>query len=125
MPKRRKVEFSPQAVLDLEDIADFIAEDNPQAAEAWVDRLVETAEGMAAHPKAGRVVPEVDDTHVREVLLGNYRIVYRVEPTRILVLTVIEGHRPLRIGNDTETEFSEACRQVERIAQFRLMDMLP
>ena len=30
-----------------------------------------------------------------------------------------------RIGNDTETEFAEACRQVERIAQFRLMDMLP
>ena len=95
MPKRRKVEFSPQAVLDLEDIADFIAEDNPRAAEAWVDRLVETAEGMTAHPKAGRVVPEVDDTHVREVLLGNYRIVYRVEPTRILVLTVIDGTQAL------------------------------
>lgn len=30
-----------------------------------------------------------------------------------------------RIGNDTETEFAEACRQVERIAEFRLMDILP
>jgi 2-oxo-4-hydroxy-4-carboxy--5-ureidoimidazoline (OHCU) decarboxylase len=30
-----------------------------------------------------------------------------------------------RIGNDTDTEFAEACRQVERIAEFRLMDLLP
>ncbi|MGC1428057.1 MAG: allantoinase PuuE [Albidovulum sp.] len=30
-----------------------------------------------------------------------------------------------RIGNDSDTEFSEACQQVERIAEFRLKDMLP
>jgi 2-oxo-4-hydroxy-4-carboxy--5-ureidoimidazoline (OHCU) decarboxylase len=30
-----------------------------------------------------------------------------------------------RIGNDREREFAEACRQVERIAEFRLMDILP
>jgi OHCU decarboxylase len=30
-----------------------------------------------------------------------------------------------RIGNDRETEFAEACRQVERIAEFRLTDVLP
>jgi OHCU decarboxylase len=30
-----------------------------------------------------------------------------------------------RIGNDTDTEFAEACKQVERIAEFRLMDILP
>ncbi len=30
-----------------------------------------------------------------------------------------------RIGNDSDTEFTEACKQVERIAEFRLMDLLP
>lgn len=37
----------------------------------------------------------------------------------------IEDAFTRRINNDTETEFAEACKQVERIAEFRLMDLLP
>jgi hypothetical protein len=43
------------------------------------------------------MVPEVEDPDIREVFLKSYRIVYRVEARRILVLTVFEGHRKLRI----------------------------
>ncbi len=38
--------------------------------------------------------------------------------------SIMEAFRR-RIHNDRETEFDEACRQVERIAQFRLQDLLP
>jgi len=91
------VEFSPQAEADIEEIALFIARDNPLAAEVWVQKLIVAAEKAGVAPRGGRIVPEVEDPDIREVLLKSYRIVYRVEARRILVLTVFEGHRKLRI----------------------------
>jgi addiction module RelE/StbE family toxin len=96
VPKRLKVEFSPAALYDLEDIADYIAQDNPIAAEQWVDKLMAAAQKVASHPRSGRSVPEVADPKIREVIVGAYRVVYRVAEHRLLVLTVIEGHRRLR-----------------------------
>lgn len=91
-----KAEFSPAAVADLEAIAHYIARDNPKAAAAWVDRLVDRAEKAATLPSSGRVVPEVGDPTIREVFVRTYRIIYRIEAQRILVLTVFEGHRRLK-----------------------------
>lgn len=91
-----KADFSPTAVADLEEIALHIGRDNPHAAEAWVDKLVDRAENAAHQPRAGRVVPEVGSPDVREVFLRTYRIVYQIELDRILVLTILEGHRRLR-----------------------------
>jgi addiction module RelE/StbE family toxin len=91
-----RADFTAEATADLEDIAQYIARDNPAAAAAWVDKLVDRAEKAAAHPLAGRTVPEMRDPTIREVFLRTYRIIYRVESTRILVLTVMEGHRKLR-----------------------------
>jgi len=96
MAKPLKVEFSPTALLDLEDIAEYIAEDNPAAAEEWVLKLVEAAEKVPSHPRSGRTVPEVDDPNIREIIVGKYRVIYRLDPKRLLVLTAIEGHRRLR-----------------------------
>lgn len=90
-------EFSPVALADLEEIADFIARDDPKAAENWVERLVQIADRAAALPRAGRVVPELGDENIREVLLRSYRIIYRVRRSGIVVLTVIEGRRRLKL----------------------------
>lgn len=91
-----KTDFSPQALADLEEIARFIARDNPETAIAWGDKLIDRAEVAGQRPMAGRVVPEIGDRMIREVLLKSYRIIYRVEPKRIVVLTITEGHRRLR-----------------------------
>lgn len=100
MPKPLKVEYSPTALFDLEDIADYIGQDNPIAAELWVERLMAAAEKVASHPRSGRAVPEADDSKIREVIVGEYRVVYRVEEKRLLALTAIEGHRRLRGMSD-------------------------
>ncbi len=91
-----RAEFSPAALVDLEEIAGYIARDDRNAPEAWVQKLVETVDRAAALPRAGRVVPELRDASIREVLLRSYRIIYRVRRTGILVLTVIEGRRLLK-----------------------------
>ncbi len=86
------IEWTERAVADLRAIDDYIARDNPAAAERWVAKLIATAEAAARLPLAGRVVPEKGRADVREVLLRTYRIVYRVREHGILVLTVFEGH---------------------------------
>jgi addiction module RelE/StbE family toxin len=91
-----RVEFSDEAKKDLEQIAAFIARDDEDAALRSVDRLVDRALELARAPRSGRVVPELGEPDLRQVLVRSYRIVYRVEPQRIVVLTIIEGHRRLR-----------------------------
>ena len=68
-------------------------ERSPGAAQKWIERLRKRARSAASSPRAGRHVPEVEREDVREVILGAYRIVYRVLDGTIHVLTVFEGHR--------------------------------
>lgn len=81
-------------MADLEAIGDFIARDDPKAALRWVIRLKALADASGDFPLAGRRVPELARSDVREKLLENYRIVYRVAEERVEILTVFEGHRP-------------------------------
>ena len=90
-----RVEFSAEAQADLEEIGAYIAQDSAAAAEEWIDRLVDRALAAGHVPLAGRVVPELGDSAIREVRLRAYRIIYRVETRRMVVLTIIEGHRRL------------------------------
>lgn len=97
MTARRKtaLEWTDRARDDLVEIGDYIAADAPRAAERWVAELFEAAEAASKAPLAGRRVRELGRDDLREVLVGNYRVVYRVLPDRIQVLTVFEGHRRL------------------------------
>ena len=88
-----RVRWARPASRDLEAIGDFIASDSPGAARRWVARLKERARDAAPAPYSGRRVPELDREDVREVFLGSYRIVYRIYPDFIDVITVFEGHR--------------------------------
>jgi toxin ParE1/3/4 len=92
-----KVRWSPRALRDLREIGRYIDRDSPEAARRWVGRLQGRARSAATAPRAGRVVPEFERQEIREVFLGNYRIVYRLRPNEIVILTVFEGHRLLPI----------------------------
>ena len=90
-----KLEWTEPAVLDLESIRDYIAKDSAHYAAQFVARIIEAAETLPNHPRIGRAVPEAEDEVIRELLFQNYRIIYRTEPDRILILTVIHGGRDL------------------------------
>ena len=99
-----RLRWTQRARRDLLAIGRYIARDDPVAARRWVDRLRARARAAARRPLAGRVVPEFERTDLREVLLGNYRVVYRVRPKEVHVLTVFEGHRLLHADDLTEAE---------------------
>ena len=90
-----KLRWSRRAVLDLGEIGDYIAADDPVAARRCIEKLRARAVKAAAVPSAGRRVPELERDDVREVFVRTYRIVYRVVTGAIVVLTIVEGHRRL------------------------------
>ena len=92
----RRLGWSPEAIEDIESIASYIERDSPWYAKAVVSRIIATAESVPNYPDMGRVVPEVGDATIREQLVYSYRIIYRVEPARILMVAVIHGSRLLQ-----------------------------
>ena len=93
--KAHPIQWSARAMRDLEEIAAYIARDNPQAARKSIAKLRKTAEGAAKMPLAARVVPEIQRDDVREVFLRSYRIVYGVHDDHIFVFTVFGGGKQL------------------------------
>ena len=88
-----KLFWTETAKQDLQAIRRYIAADTPTAAKKWTNRLRERARNALHSPLAGRKVPEFSRDDIRELIEGNYRIVYQVFEDRLVVLTVFEGHQ--------------------------------
>ena len=87
------VRWAAEAARDLEEIHAYIARHSPRYAALTVGRLVEAAERVAQFPESGRVVPELGDPAVREVIHGAYRVVYELGGDVLTVLTVFRASR--------------------------------
>lgn len=74
-----KVIIAPSAEADLEDIVRYIAGHNPDAAVRMGYALIARAEGLAAFPEIGRVVPEFRRADLREVIHRTFRVIYRLK----------------------------------------------
>ena len=64
-----KVLWSPLALQKLGDAAEFIASDNPSAAEKWVNEVFNKTDLLGSTPEIGRIVPELPHTNYREIIL--------------------------------------------------------
>ena len=90
-----KIIWSPLAIDRTTEIAEHIAQDNPSAATKWVRTLFDKVQLLNASPKSGRIVPEMLRDDIRELIYGNYRIIYRVGKSKISILTVRHGKQIL------------------------------
>lgn len=88
-----EIKWTLQAANDLESIAEFISKDSPHSASMFVADLFQATDRISRFPKSGRMVPEVGNPAVREVILGNYRLVYRLKKDSVELLTVFHGSR--------------------------------
>jgi len=93
-----KIIWSPIAVDRVSEIAGYIAQDDPVAARNWIETVFKKVEELKAFPESGRVVPETDNKAIRELIYGNYRVIYRLEKKRISVLTVRHGKQILPVN---------------------------
>ena len=92
-----QVLWAPQAIQDVEAIRAHVARDSTHYAALVVERIVEAVERLKDNPRSGRVVPELGDESIREVIHGNYRIVYRLRLDLVEIATVFHGARLFRL----------------------------
>jgi toxin ParE1/3/4 len=100
-----KLRWSVRALGRALEAKAFIAADDPRAAEKWAKGLVDAVAKLKRHPKLGRTVPEIRQEQYREIIYGNYRVVYRVSETFISILTIRHYSRrfdPLELGEDSD-----------------------
>lgn len=94
------IRWAEQAVADLEAIRDYVARDSAKYATLLVERLIDSVEQVAHFPEVGRVVPEYQRADLRELILGSYRVVYRLRGDHAEILTVFHGARLFPEGLD-------------------------
>jgi toxin ParE1/3/4 len=66
-----QVIWSPSALEDIEQIAQFIAKDSSDQAAIFVGRLIEATDRLASTPLSGRIIPEIGDLDCREIIYGD------------------------------------------------------
>ena len=89
--------WSPLSINRATEIAEHIAQDNPTAARKWINTIFHKVEILGTAPRIGRIVPEIERDTIREIIHGNYRIIYRIELEVVSILTIRHGKQLLPI----------------------------
>jgi len=83
-----KIIWSPLSLQRIEEISDYIALDNISAANDWIDSIFGKIDLLKTNPEIGRIVPEIEKPFIRELIHGNYRIIYTYNSKQIAILTI-------------------------------------
>lgn len=88
-----KIVWSPLAQTRALEAVDYIAQERPQAAAAWLEELVTRVASLDRFARRGRIVPEIGHETYRELLHAPYRVIYRVDATQVVILTLRHSRR--------------------------------
>jgi len=96
----RKIKWTIRALDDLHDIYEFIAKDSKRYAQIQIEDIQNTALNLTSFPLMGRIVPEFPHLPYREILVGNYRVIYRFEKEQglVIIMAVAHGRQLLKIS---------------------------
>ena len=98
------ISFAASAVRDLEEIkAWYTGQGVSDIGERLVAEVFQRVETLADHPDIGRVVPEFEQSFLRELIHPPFRIVYRQDTRRVRVVRVWRSDRLLRPDSDPKT----------------------
>lgn len=90
-----RVEWSDLAREDLDELVRYISRDSALYARRFAEKVVLAARRLQALPESGRIIPEAEDKALREIIVHGYRVMYRLEPDRVLILAVMHGRRDI------------------------------
>ena len=92
-----EVEWSEAAKNDLKEIFEYLTQHSSQYAYYFNERIFESIENLQKFPQIGKMVLDFNDPSIKEIVIQNYRLVYKYEESKIEILTVIHGSRLLKI----------------------------
>jgi plasmid stabilization system protein ParE len=89
----RSVAWAQSATDALDEVVAYIARDSREAALRVLERALNAAAELGTMSDRGRVVPELADPAIREVFVYRYRLLYRIDPGRVVVVAFLHGAR--------------------------------
>ena len=97
MPKKFRVDLTASAEADTSEIWDYIAQDNPEAATAFILRLEEQIGTLEMFPQRCPLIPESEllGASYRHLLFGNYRIIFKITGATVIVMRILHEARLL------------------------------
>ena len=84
------------AQRDLQAVAEYIGRHSPTYAVATAARIISAIERLRRQPHLGRIVPEFNEETLRELIVGNYRVVYRCKGKVVGIVAIVHGKRLLK-----------------------------
>jgi addiction module RelE/StbE family toxin len=91
-----QVKWTAQAKADLKDIANYISVDSVKYAKFQVNKIITITKVLKSHTRIGKVVNEFDNQNIRELVYGNYRIIYKLKSlNRIHIVAIHHSARDL------------------------------
>ncbi len=92
-----KITWTDESIQSTIEIRDYIAKDNPVLAEEWVNKMMSSIEDqLMIFPESGRIVPEINDPNIRELIRGNYRAIYQFEKQNVSILKIVHSKRDFK-----------------------------
>lgn len=91
-----KIVWAEPALINLDEIAEYIALDKPQAARKLVQSVFDNTDKLKDHPRIGRKAPELENSVYRELIVGPCRVFYRSDKNTIYILHVMGSEMLLR-----------------------------
>ena len=93
----RKVIWSYEATDDLDALAEYIARDSSFYAAAFTQQVLDISRSLNVFSERGRIVPELGNPNIRELLIREYRLIYNIEQSRVVILAFVHGARDLKV----------------------------
>lgn len=90
-----KVIWTTVVLADLKSIHEYISQDSKFYADRYIKRLIARVEQLHRFPESGKIVPEFNIQSLRELLEGNYRIIYKINHDHIGIVRVHHSSRSL------------------------------
>lgn len=91
-----KITWTELAIYDLKLIHEYVSNDSMRYADRLIEKLIERVAQLENFPKSGRIVPEFNLTTLRELIEGNYRIIYKISPREVVIVRVHHAARHLQ-----------------------------
>lgn len=93
-----KIEWSISARNDLAEITEYIAFDNPVAADHINQRILDHIHQLKRHPESGSFPPELERSDIRQIVEPPCRVFYKFDGKKVLILYILRFERLLRMS---------------------------
>jgi toxin ParE1/3/4 len=90
---------------------EYIRKDSPESATAFLGQVFQATRSLSTFSERGRVVPDLDDPAVRQVLVGRYRVLYEVHPDAVWIMRVLHTSQDLLLALGRRTRGEAAGEQ--------------